>query len=82
MGRVSTKSNDRGGPYMNHDKFDVQTLSGMSIGSLRAHYRQVKEQYLELSGRDTRVHSYLSNVDGFIQMREQEEKANKQSEVE
>jgi hypothetical protein len=57
---------------MNHDKFDTQTLSGMSIGSLKAHYRQVKDQYMELSGRDARVHSYLSNVDGYIQMREQE----------
>jgi hypothetical protein len=63
---------------MNHDKFDINTLAGMSIGSLKAHYRQVKDQYMELTGRDARAMAYLSNVDGFIQMRESEE--NKQTE--
>lgn len=57
---------------MYYDKFDTQTLAGMSAATLKAHYRQVKEVYLQSPTKDTRTQAYLSIVDGWIQKIEQE----------
>lgn len=57
---------------MNYDKFHIQTLAGMSLGSLKAHHRQVKEEYMQTASKDTRTQAYLSTVNGFIQRLENE----------
>ncbi|MFB7304068.1 hypothetical protein [Heyndrickxia sporothermodurans] len=53
-------------------RLDTQTLSGMSIEALKAHYEDAKKSYLDTNTRDTRTQSYLMTVDGYIQKLEQE----------
>lgn len=56
---------------MNHNN---QTLMGMSVNSLKEHYKQVKESYLE-GGRNDRMMVYLMKIDSYVQMAEQEDNA-------
>lgn len=59
---------------MNFEKYNTQQFAGMGIDTLQAHYAEVKEQYLQLSGKDTRTQAYLSVVDGWIQKLQNEPK--------
>ncbi|MEC1157561.1 hypothetical protein [Cytobacillus horneckiae] len=55
---------------MNYEKLHVQTLAGMSVDALKNHYAEVKTQYMQRDGRDTRTQAYLSQVDTWIQKSE------------
>jgi hypothetical protein len=57
---------------MNFHKYNIQTLAGMSLDALKTHYDAVKEDYLKLSGRDSRTQAYLMQVNGWIQKLENE----------
>jgi len=60
---------------MRFDKYNIQTLEGMTLNALNDHYEKVKADYMQLSGRDVRMQAYLQTVNGFIQMRSNETEA-------
>lgn len=61
-------------------KHDNQTLIGMSAEALKAHYEQVKSDYVSKVGTDARTQVYLMTVNSYFQMKEDEDKIKQQEE--
>lgn len=55
---------------MNYEKLQAETLAGISVNALKTHYEEVKAQYLQREGRDTRTQAYLQGINSWIQKAE------------
>ncbi|ASN05310.1 hypothetical protein [Virgibacillus necropolis] len=55
---------------MRIERLDTQSLSGMSAETLKAHYAETKEKYLNSDTKDTRTQAYLATINDHIQKAE------------